>query len=311
MRASSALTTRRRWRPGRARGRRRRSGPAPCTRHRPTLESAPARPRAAPESTRPFGLPLPADVVGAVVLDGELEGACSVLTAVHRHARSRPSRPGLDDRASPLAQSGHDVGLHRSAPRAGPAPAAAGPSRAGSAPRSMIAAAPTTCAPGASATRAVSRVEPPVVTTSSTTSTRSSRRQREAAAQRQRAVLPLGEQRAHAERARDFLADDDAAERRRQHDRRLQMPRALGERAPERVGELGILQHQRALQVAVAVQPRRQPEVPFEQRAGLAGTDRERRPDPSVRRLAVLRAAGCPRTASGCACTRRPSSSPR
>ena len=50
-------------------------------------------------------------------------------------------------------------------------------------------------------------------------------------------------------------------------DRRLQMPRAVGQRRAELLGEIGILQHQRALQVAVAVQPGRQPEMPLEKRA--------------------------------------------
>ena len=54
-------------------------------------------------------------------------------------------------------------------------------------------------------------------------------REHEAAAQRERAVLPLGEDRADAERAADFLADDDAAERRREHDRRA-AGRACGPR---------------------------------------------------------------------------------
>ena len=161
----------------------------------------------------------------------------------------------------------------------------------------MIAAAPTTCAPAASATarrlarRAAGRDD--VLDDEHAIGWR----QREAAAQRQRAVLTLGEHRADAERAPDFLADDDAAERRRQDDGRLQVRVRVRQRVAERVGELGILQHERALQVAVAVQPGRQPEVPFEQRAGLAEQIEDRAPDPSVGRLSVLAAAGCPRTA--------------
>ena len=50
--------------------------------------------------------------------------------------------------------------------------------------------------------RCVSCVEPPVVTTSSTTRTFSPGYERKAAPQRQRAVLPLREDRADAERAR-------------------------------------------------------------------------------------------------------------
>ena len=44
-----------------------------------------------------------------------------------------------------------------------------------------------------------------------------------------------------------------------------------GQRLAERVGKLGILQHERALKIALAVQPRGQAEVPFEERAR-AGT---------------------------------------
>ena len=93
--------------------------------------------------------------------------------------------------------------------------------------------------------------------------------EREPAPEHQRPVLALGEDRPHAERASDFLADDDAAERRREDHRRLQVARAIGQRQAERFGELRELEHQRALQIAVAVQARRQPEMPLEQRAGL------------------------------------------
>ena len=42
------------------------------------------------------------------------------------------------------------------------------------------------------------------------------------------------------------------------------------ERATERLGVFRVLQHERALQVSAAVQPRRQPEVTFEKRTRLA-----------------------------------------
>ena len=48
------------------------------------------------------------------------------------------------------------------------------------------------------------------------------------------------------------------------------MPRAFGERLSEPAGQLGMLQHERGLQVAFAVQSRGEAEVPFEQCAGLA-----------------------------------------
>ena len=119
----------------------------------------------------------------------------------------------------------------------------------------------------------------------------------------------LGEDRAHAERATDFLADDDAAQRGRQHDRRLQMRATRSrERVAERVGELGILQHERTLQVPIAVQPGRQPEMPFEQRAGPA-EQIENGLGSTTSPFRCVACAGCPRTVSGSACTRRPSSS--
>ena len=73
-----------------------------------------------------------------------------------------------------------------------------------------------------------------------------------------------------AQCAADFLADDDAAERRRQHDRRTEIARAVRDGATERLRIIGMLQHDRALQVAGTVQPRRQPEVAFEQRTRAA-----------------------------------------
>ena len=136
--------------------------------------------------------------------------------------------------------------------------------------RSTIAAAPTTVAPAARATSIVSRVEPPVVTTSSTTSTLSLGAQREATPQRQPAVLPLGEDRAHAERARHLVADHDAAERRGEDRRRAEPASAGAERVAERRRVARMLEHERALQVPGAVQTRRQTEVAFEQGAGLA-----------------------------------------
>ena len=95
-------------------------------------------------------------------------------------------------------------------------------------------------------------------------------RQREAAPEHQRAFLALREDCADAERAADFLSDDDAAERGRQHDGRAEVARPLGEGAAERLRVGRMLQHERALQVAGAVKPGRQAEVAFEQRARAA-----------------------------------------
>ncbi len=82
-------------------------------------------------------------------------------------------------------------------------------------------------------------------------------------------LLTLREDRADAERPPHLLADDDAAERRRQHDRRLHVPGPLRQRGAQRIGKLRVLQDERALQIALAVQPGREPEMPFEERTRL------------------------------------------
>ena len=74
--------------------------------------------------------------------------------------------------------------------------------------------------------------------------------------------------------APDFLSDDDAAERGRQHDGRAEVARALRDGAAERLGVGGMLQHERALQVAGTVKPGRQTEVALEQRARAAEQSR-------------------------------------
>ena len=94
--------------------------------------------------------------------------------------------------------------------------------------------------------------------------------EREAATQGEDALLPLGENGAHAERTADFLADDDAAERWRESHRRPQVARALADGAPERFRVPRILQHERALQIPRTVQPGRESEMPLQQRAGTA-----------------------------------------
>jgi hypothetical protein len=48
------------------------------------------------------------------------------------------------------------------------------------------------------------------------------------------------------------------------------MPDPIRQCLPEALGQVGILKHQRALHVAVAVKARREPEVAIEQRTGLA-----------------------------------------
>ena len=78
--------------------------------------------------------------------------------------------------------------------------------------------------------------------------------EREPAPQRERAVLALREDRAHAERAAHLVADDDATERWRQDDGRRKHRDALGQRAREGLRVARVLQYQRALQIPGAVQ---------------------------------------------------------
>ena len=110
------------------------------------------------------------------------------------------------------------------------------------------------------------------MTTSSTSSTFWPGREPEAAAQLERAGRPLDEDRLDAERAAHFVADDDAAHRRRDDDVDLGAQIARGMRGGQRRGEprgaRRIHQHPRALQVARAVQARGEDEMALEQRAG-------------------------------------------
>ena len=113
--------------------------------------------------------------------------------------------------------------------------------------------------------RSVSRVDPPVVTTSSTTSTALARSDGKAAPQRERPILPFGEDGADAERPGHFLPDDDSTEGGREHQTDIEMADTLGERGAARLGLGGVLQHERALQITGAVQAGCQAEVSFEQ----------------------------------------------
>ncbi len=78
--------------------------------------------------------------------------------------------------------------------------------------------------------------------------------ERETTPQHQLAVLPLGEDGANAERARDFLTDDNAAERRRQHDLGVEATQAGGDFRSTGLGLGRVLQHQRTLHVTWTVQ---------------------------------------------------------
>ena len=131
----------------------------------------------------------------------------------------------------------------------------------------MIAPAPTTVAPAAAAHAMVSRVDNPVVTTSSMTTTRSMgesvnpRRSVSAPSCRSAKMAP------DAKRARHFVADDQAAERRREHHRRPQFAQGVAERAAKLLGMLRVLQDKGGLQVTAAMEPARQTEMSFEQGA--------------------------------------------
>lgn len=78
------------------------------------------------------------------------------------------------------------------------------------------------------------------------------------------AVYALGEKEGHAEGARDFVADDEAAERRRKYELGLIGREQLRELRARVCGELREAQHQRALHVVVAVEPRGELEMSLE-----------------------------------------------
>ena len=131
----------------------------------------------------------------------------------------------------------------------------------------MMEAAPTTRAPAAVSASIVSRVEPPVVTTSSTTRTLSPGRTVKPRRKRHPPGLALGPDEARAEGARHLVADDEAADGGRGHGLDSLARKSLGERLAEARGLGRVLQEQRTLQVVRAVQPARQNEVAFQQRA--------------------------------------------
>ena len=66
------------------------------------------------------------------------------------------------------------------------------------------------------------------------------------------------------------MPDDDAPQRGRQDEGGFRVAQAFGKGLSERSRVLGMLQDERALEVPGAVKARRQPEMPFEKRAGSA-----------------------------------------
>src|ERR1700738_4752189 len=131
--------------------------------------------------------------------------------------------------------------------------------------RSTIEAAPDTCPPAAPATCIVSRVEPPVVSTSSTTRTRSF----SAITKPRRSVSAPSCRSAKIARTPSARATSWPMTRPPRAGGGYAVPpqlaRAIRDRAAEHLGVLRMLQHERALQIAGAVQPGGQPEVPVEQ----------------------------------------------
>ena len=83
----------------------------------------------------------------------------------------------------------------------------------------------------------------------------------------------LGEDGAGAKSARHFVANDDAAQRGRSHgfhrEARNERAQRGREQRAEMLSVLGMLEHQRALQVLAAVQTAGQAEMPAQIRAGL------------------------------------------
>jgi hypothetical protein len=91
--------------------------------------------------------------------------------------------------------------------------------------------------------------------------------EREPPPEREGAVLPFREYRTHAQGPGYLVTDDEATERRRQDNLRIERPRRLRQGLAQPGGVPGILQHERALQISGAVQPRRELEMPLEERA--------------------------------------------
>ncbi len=95
------------------------------------------------------------------------------------------------------------------------------------------------------------------------------RRDREAATQRHGTLLALGEAKRHAERRGHLVADDHAAQRRREHRLRSRAAQTIGERRPHLPRALRQLQEQRALHVSRRVQSGGETEVPAAQSPAL------------------------------------------
>jgi hypothetical protein len=92
----------------------------------------------------------------------------------------------------------------------------------------------------------------------------------ESAAKSESSRFFLGKNVAFAQRATDFLADNDSAERGRDHGVAFEIAQTIGELAANVRGDVGVLQQNRTLKVLPAVQSRAQDKMAIEQRAGFA-----------------------------------------
>ncbi len=100
--------------------------------------------------------------------------------------------------------------------------------------------------------------------------------EREAPPQAHHAALSFGEQCAHAECPRHLVRDEDAADRRCQHGLHAVVAERRCQRRAEGAGILGMLQHERRLEIDVGVQARGETEVATQECAALLVT-RQRR----------------------------------
>ena len=79
--------------------------------------------------------------------------------------------------------------------------------------------------------------------------------------QSQPPLPPLGKQRSYAKSPADFVADDDPTEGRGHHDGRVQSTNPIGDRGTKDCSMLGMLEYERALEIASTVQTGRELEV--------------------------------------------------
>ena len=116
----------------------------------------------------------------------------------------------------------------------------------------------------------VSCTRPPLVTTSSTTRIFSPVSILNPRRNAKFPVLLFREDKPHTELPRDFLSDDESAERGRDDCDSAEFADFPGQRAPDLLDDGHLLERERALEVLAAVQTAAQNEMAFERRAGVA-----------------------------------------